>query len=417
MSTNPVDLGVTVGSLRLENPFILASAPPTADGNFIRKAFDLGWAGAVIKTIKPDELEIEDVSPRFGILKDQKGSIIGFENFELVSKKNVAYWTNEIKTIKKEYPSKILIASIMADLQKESWVKLSEQMEKAGADALELNFSCPHGMPEKGIGSAIGQDPSVSAKITGWVKGVVSIPVIVKLSPNVTDIRTIATAVQTAGADAIAAINTVQCLVGVDIETFEPLPNVGGFSTYGGYSGLAVKPIGLRCVSQISQSVDVPVYGIGGISQWQDAVEYIAVGAGAVQVCTAAMLNGFAIIKPMLKGLENYMQRKGIKSLGDICGLAAQKMISHKGLNRQYFVKAEIVNAEKCIMCKKCVTACHESGYEAIHVSKQGIIVDRNKCDGCSLCSFVCPKEIIKMKSYQAESTLEGQYERKEHIC
>lgn len=401
MSTNSVDLGVTVGALRLENPFILASAPPTADGKFIRKAFDLGWAGAVIKTIKPDELEIEDVSPRFSILKDRKGSIIGFENFELVSKKTIAYWVNEIRVIKKEYPGKVLIASIMADLQEESWKKLSREMEQAGADALELNFSCPHGMPEKGIGSAIGQDPRISQKITGWVKNAVAIPVIVKLSPNVSDIRIIAAAVQAAGADAIAAINTVQCLVGVDIETFEPLPNVGGFSTYGGYSGTAVKPIGLRCVSQISQCVDIPVYGIGGISQWQDAVEYIAVGAGAVQICTEVMLHGFAVIKPMLQGLESYMQRKGIQRLGDICGLAAQKMISHESLSRQCFVKAELIDRKECISCQKCVTACHESGYEAIHASVQGIIIDEEKCDGCSLCSFVCPKEIINMRICQ----------------
>jgi dihydropyrimidine dehydrogenase (NAD+) subunit PreA len=398
MHTNSVNLGVTVGTLHLENPFILASAPPTADGKSIRAAFDLGWAGAVIKTIKPDELNITDVSPRFSILKDQNKSIIGFENFELVSKRNIAYWANEIRTIKKDYPGKVLIASIMADLQEASWTKLSQEMEQAGADALELNFSCPHGMPEKGMGSAIGQDATIAAKITGWVKSAVAIPVIVKLTPNVSNIGTIAMAVQAAGADAMAAINTVQCLMGVDIENFEPLPNVGGFSTYGGYSGLAVKPIGLRCVSQIYQCVDVPIYGIGGITKWQDAVEYIAVGAGAVQICTEVMLNGFAVIKPMLQGLEQYMQRKGIKSLGDICGLAAPKMISHESLSRQCFAKAEIVEAKECIMCKKCVTACHESGYGAIHASAQGIIIDENKCDGCSLCSFVCPREIINMK-------------------
>ncbi len=404
MYANSVNLGVTLGTLHFENPFILASAPPTADGKSIRKAFDLGWAGAVIKTIKPDELAIEDVSPRFGILKDQQGLIIGFENFELVSKKSIAYWTNEIRTIKKDYPGKILIASIMADLKEASWVKLSQEMEQAGADALELNFSCPHGMPEKGIGAAIGQSSSIAAQITAWVKSAVAIPVIVKLTPNVSNIGTIATAVQAAGADAIAAINTVQCLVGVDIETFEPLPNVGGFSTYGGYSGLAVKPIGLRCVSQISQCVDVPIYGIGGIAKWQDAVEYIAVGAGAVQICTEVMLNGFAVIKPMLQGLEQYLQRKGIKSLGDICGLAVPKMISHESLSRQCFAKAEIVDAQKCIMCKKCVTACHESGYEAIHASAQSITIDKNKCDGCSLCSFVCPRGIINMKEYQTSA-------------
>jgi len=402
MNTNRVDLGVTLGTLRFENPFILASAPPTADGKFIRKAFELGWAGAVIKTIKPDELKIKDVSPRFGILKDRKGTIIGFQNFELLSKKGIQYWVNEISSIKKEYPQKILIASIMADLQEESWVLLARQMEQAGADALELNFSCPHGMPEKGIGAAIGQDPIIAGVITGWVKNAVTIPVIVKLSPNVSDIRTIATAVEFAGADAISAINTVQCLVGVDIETFEPLPNVGGSSTYGGYSGPAVKPIGLRCVSQIAECTDVPIYGIGGINQWQDVVEYIAVGAGAVQICTEVMLNGFAVIKPMLKGLEEYMQRKKINNLGDICGLAAKKMISHESLSRQSFVKAEIVDEKKCILCQKCVTACHESGYEAISASEQGIIIDQNKCDGCSLCSFVCPREIINMKSCKA---------------
>lgn len=401
MNKTAVDLGVTVGTLHFENPFILASAPPTADGNFIRKAFSLGWGGAVIKTVKPDELEIADVSPRFGILKDRKGSIIGFENFELVSKKNVVYWINEIKSIKKEYPKKILIASIMADLQEKSWQTLARAMEVAGADALELNFSCPHGMPEKGIGSAIGQDPMVAAKITGWVKKVVTIPVIVKLSPNVSDIRTIAKAVEAAGADAIAGINTVQCLVSVDIEELAPMPNVAGFSTYGGYSGAAVKPIGLRCVSQIYNSVDIPIYGIGGISQWQDAVEYIAVGAGAVQICTEAMLNGFAIIKPMLQGLEQYMVRKGLTSLGDICGVAAKKMISHESLSRQQVVRAEIIEEEKCILCQKCVTACEESGYEAISSTAAGIKIDENKCDGCALCSFVCPRGIIKMKSCQ----------------
>lgn len=402
MCEKPVNLGVAFGALHLENPFILASAPPTAEGNSIRKAFDLGWAGAVIKTIKPDEMEIKDVSPRFSILKDRTGAIIGFENFELVSKKNIAYWTNEIRTIKKDYPEKILIASIIADLQEESWTKLAREMEQAGADALELNFSCPHGMPEKGIGSAIGQNPNISAKITSWVKNAVMIPVIVKLSPNVSSIATIAMAVQTAGADAIAAINTVQCLAGVDIETFEPLPNVDGFSTYGGYSGFAVKPIGLRCVSQIFQCVNVPIYGIGGIRQWQDAVEYIAVGAGAVQICTEVMLNGFSIIKPMLQGLEQYMQRKGIMSMEEICGLASQKIISHQSLNRKFLAKAEIVDAPQCILCQKCVTACSESGYRAITASEQGIIIDENKCDGCSLCSFVCPREIIKMRSYQA---------------
>ncbi|CUH94874.1 hypothetical protein P22_0940 [Propionispora sp. 2/2-37] len=401
MSANPVDLKVTVGTLQFENPFILASAPPTADGNFIRKAFDLGWAGAVIKTVKPDEMSIEDVSPRFGVLRDRKGSVIGFENFELVSKRDTAYWIQEIGKLKKEYPQKVLIASIMADIKEKSWQDLSRAMEAAGADALELNFSCPHGMPERGMGAAIGQDPHISALITGWVKKAVGIPVIVKLSPNVSDIRVIAGAALDAGADALAAINTVQSLIGVDIETFEPLPNVGGFSTYGGYSGLAVKPIGLRCVSQISQGGKIPVHGIGGIGRWQDAIEYITVGAGAVQVCTEVMLNGFAVIQPMLKGLKAYMQRKDINSLSEICGLAAQKMVAHESLSRQTVARAEIVAADACIVCKKCATVCNESGYEAIYAVQDGVRIDQNKCDGCSLCSIVCPRQIIEMKICQ----------------
>lgn len=398
--TKQADLAVTMGRLRFENPFILASAPPTADGNFIRKAFALGWAGAVIKTIKPDDMVIEDVSPRFSVLKDRQGSIIGFENFELVSKKSVAYWVEEIKQIKTEFPAKMLIASIMADRSPESWQRLAQELELAGADALELNFSCPHGMPEKGIGSAIGQDAAISAEITGWVKAVTNIPVIVKLSPNVTDICTIALAVEQAGADAIAAINTVQCLVGVDIEKLEPLPSVAGVSTYGGYSGRAVKPIGLRCVSQIFQSVKIPVCGIGGIATWQDTVEYIALGAGTVQICTEVMLNGLAIITPMLTGLSTYLERKGLLNLASVQGVAAPKLISHERLSRRRVVRAGIMDEKACILCKKCITACSESGYGAIEAPHGKISIDESKCDGCSLCSLVCPKQIINMKAY-----------------
>lgn len=396
-----VDLAVKMGRLCFENPYILASAPPTADGNFIRRAFALGWAGAVIKTVKPDDLVIEDVSPRFSVLKDRQGSIIGFENFELVSKKSVAYWVEEIKQIKAEFPTKMLIASIMADRSSEAWQRLALELELAGADALELNFSCPHGMPEKGIGSAIGQDAAIAAEITGWVKAVATIPVIVKLSPNVTDIGLVALAVERAGADAIAAINTVQCLVGVDLDKLEPLPSVAGVSTYGGYSGRAVKPIGLRCVAQIFQSVSIPVCGMGGIATWQDAVEYMALGAGAVQVCTEVMLNGLAIITPLLAGLSAYLAKKGLTGLSGVHGVAAAKLVAHERLSRRRVVRAGIIDEAACILCKKCITACSDSGYEAIATVQGRITIDENKCDGCSLCSLVCPKQIIGMNAYE----------------
>ncbi|VBB07274.1 dihydroorotate dehydrogenase [Lucifera butyrica] len=399
INRNEADVSVTIGGLHLENPFILASAPPTSDGNFIRKAFQMGWGGAVIKTIKPDEMEISDVSPRFGVLKDKQGQNIGFENFELVSKKNCDYWVEEIRAIKKEYPAKVLIASIMADVSLKSWKNLAFKMERAGADALELNFSCPHGMPEKGIGSAIGQSAEIAAMITKWVKEAVNLPVIVKLTPNVTDIAAIARQVAAAGADAIAAINTVQCLMGVDLDTLSPLPAVNGYSTYGGYSGYAVKPVGLRCVAQIANAVELPVYGIGGVGTWQDAIEYIAVGASAVQICTAAMLEGFQIIQPMLAGLKSYMQEKEIKKLADICGIAAKKMTSHTNLSREYAAKAFLANPAECTFCRKCLVACNESAYGAIQARGRQIQIDESKCDGCSLCSLVCPKQVIKMKA------------------
>ncbi|MBP2643231.1 MAG: preA [Firmicutes bacterium] len=394
-----VDVSVEVGGLCFENPFILASAPPTSDGGFIRKAFQMGWGGAVIKTIKPDEMEISDVSPRFSALKDKNGQNIGFENFELVSKRNCNYWIEEIRALKEEFPTKNLIASIMADLSVKSWKNLAFKMERAGVDALELNFSCPHGMPERGVGAAIGQSTEIAAMITKWVKEAVDIPVIVKLTPNVTDIASVAKQVAAAGADSIAAINTVQCLVGVDLDTLSPMPTVNGFSTYGGYSGYAVKPIGLRCVAQISNTVDLPIYGIGGIGTWQDAVEYVAVGASAVQVCTAAMLEGFMIIEPMLAGLKNYMKEKNVNNLLDLCGIAAKKMISHNDLSREYAVKAQLTKPSECVFCQKCVIACNESGYGGIQAMDRKIHIDENKCDGCSLCSLVCPKQIIEMKS------------------
>ena len=392
-------LRVSIGKLNFENPFILAASPSTANGDFIRKAFAMGWAGAVIKTIKPDAMEIADVSPRFSVLKDKNGNKIGFENFELVGKKDTAYWLEEIQAIKREFPEKILIASIMADQSAVAWKELAYKIERAGADAIELNFSCPHGMTEQGIGAVIGQSEKLSAMITGWVKETVRIPVIVKLTADVTDIKTIARQVAAAGADSIVAINTVQCLMGVDLDTMSPMPTVDGFSAYGGYSGYAVKPIGLRCVSQIYNEVDIPIYGVGGIGSWQDAVEYIAVGANVVQVCTAVMLEGCQIIEPMLQGLEKYMKEKQIRNLESLRGIAARKIKTHTKLNRSYIAKAKVTNPKKCTACLKCQIACSESGYNAIEYDGKSIHINQATCDGCSLCSLVCPQNIIKMQT------------------
>ncbi|HEY9593980.1 MAG TPA: tRNA-dihydrouridine synthase, partial [Spirochaetia bacterium] len=218
------------GALDLENPFLLASAPPTASYELIRRGLVQGWAGAVTKTLKPDSMEIVDVRPRFSSLRGRGGEVFGFENIELVSRRDVAYWTQTIGMLKQEFPRKVIIASIMGDTRKESWVELAVRMDSAGADALELNFSCPHGMPEMGVGAAIGQSAEISARITGWVRAATRLPVIVKLTPNVTDVVSIARAVSRAGADMLAAINTVESITSVDLDTLEPQPSVGGMS-------------------------------------------------------------------------------------------------------------------------------------------------------------------------------------------
>jgi dihydropyrimidine dehydrogenase (NAD+) subunit PreA len=268
---------------------------------------------------------------------------------------------------------------------------------RSGADAFELNFSCPNGMPEKGIGMAIGTSAEISAKITGWVKEVAELPVFVKLTPNVTNIVEIAKAVEDAGADGFAAINTVQSLMGIDLESFEPLPKVNGKSTYGGYSGMAVKPIGLRCVAQLRQNSRLPILGMGGISTWSDAAEYMTVGADVVQVCTEVMINGYGVIKGMLKGMEDYLERKGFSSPEALRDKAIANLTEHKNLPKTQQAYPQI-DEQKCIRCGKCVNMCDESECSALSLVNGKIEVDKDKCVGCSLCSHVCPKFAVTMK-------------------
>jgi dihydropyrimidine dehydrogenase (NAD+) subunit PreA len=285
----------------------------------------------------------------------------------------------------------------MAPVIKAEWQNLVKTFNDSEIDAFELNFSCPHGMPEKGIGMAIGTNAEISAMITKWVMEVAKKPVFVKLSPNVSNIAEIATAVEKAGADGFAAINTVQSLMGIDLDTFEPMPNVNGQTTYGGYSGIAVKPIGLRCVAQIRQSSNLPILGIGGISTWRDAAEYLCVGADVVQVCTEVMVNGYAIISTMKQGLLNYLENKGFNSPADLKNRAIANLSTHKTLNKQRQVYPNIDDTQ-CVKCSKCVTICDESEHSALTLVDGHIKVNENACVGCSLCSHICPKSAIKMK-------------------
>ena len=390
-------LKTNILGIDFENPFLLASAPPTALIESIDIAFAMGWGGAVLKTITPDDLEMIEATPRYTVLKDKK-HIIGFQNIELLSHKTIKYWCDGIKFLKQKYPTKVIIASIMAPVNKKAWQDIVKTLNDTPTDAFELNFSCPHGMPEKGIGMAIGTDAEISAQITAWVKEVAQKPVFVKLSPNVSNIAAIAQAVENAKADGLAAINTVQGFMGLDLKTLRPMLDVNGKTTYGGCSGAMVRPIGLRCVAQIRQASSLPILGMGGISTWEDAAQYIAAGADAVQVCTEVMLNGYKIIGPMLKGLQNYLEEKGFADINALKNKALEVITAHKDLQKTPLAYPQI-DHEKCGRCGKCVNICMESEHQALQLNDGNITVDKAKCVGCGLCQFICPAGAICNKS------------------
>jgi len=388
-------LKTSVLGIEVENPFLLASAPPTAKIESIDKAFELGWGGAVLKTITPDDLEMIEARPTYTTWKIGS-KVCGFENIELLSHLTIKEWLNGIKFLKEKHPTKVIIASIMAPVEKQAWQNLVKTLNESSCDAFELNFSCPHGMPEKGIGMAIGTDAEISAQITAWVKEIAQKPVFVKLSPNVTSISEIAKIVEKAGADGLAAINTVQSMMGVDLDTFTPKPCVNGSSTFGGYSGMAVKPIGLRCVAQIRQSSNLPILGIGGISSWQDAAEYIAVGSDAVEICTEVMVNGYGIIDALKNGLLNYLEEKGFNTPKDLKNKAVIHLTAHEKLNKEE-KQSPIIDDSICGKCGKCVKICNEMEAGCLSLVNEHIRVNKEHCLGCSLCSNICPKNAIHM--------------------
>ena len=365
------DLSVLfAGKIHCPNPFWLASAPPTNCGEQVMRAFDAGWGGAVWKTLGDP---IVNVSSRYSSVDWNGQRMIGLNNIELITDRPLATNLREIAEVKKRYPKHALIASLMVESNRQAWHKIVQQSEDAGADGLELNFGCPHGMSERGMGSAVGQVPEYTEMITSWAKEKARTPVLVKLTPNITDIRAVARAAKRGGADGLSAINTINSITGIDLDTLIPRPNVDGKSSHGGYCGPAVKPIALNMVQQVQSdpAATLPLSGIGGISDWRDAVEFLLLGCSTVQVCTAVMHYGYRIIEEMKDGLTNWMAEKGFASIAEFEGKSLPRVQEWKHLNLNYKIVARI-REEKCIGCQLCYTACWDGAHQCIHLDRVG---------------------------------------------
>jgi dihydropyrimidine dehydrogenase (NAD+) subunit PreA len=423
------DLSIDFAGIKCPNPFWLASAPPTNTGDQIMRAFDAGWGGAVWKTLGNP---IVNVSSRFGGVDYGNTKLMGLNNIELITDRPLEVNLKEIREVKRRYPKHIVIASLMVET-KEEWREIIMKAEDAGADGLELNFGCPHGMCERGMGSAVGNEPAVLEEIARWAVEFAKTPVIIKLTPNIGDITEPGEAVLRSGAHAISLINTIKSIVGVDLERMVPLPRVGNASTNGGYCGPAVKPIALHLLSQLSRHPQIrklPISGIGGISNWRDAAEFIALGSTTVQVCTAVMHYGYRIVEDMIEGLSDYLDSQGMKSVSELVGRAVPAYQEWGDLDLSYRVVADI-STDKCIGCQLCYVACMDGAHQCIHIpgkteaesraaghihmpklipdraviSKAGAegarvpYVDEDECIGCNLCALVCPVQgCITMK-------------------
>ncbi|MCR9155666.1 MAG: NAD-dependent dihydropyrimidine dehydrogenase subunit PreA [Rhodobacteraceae bacterium] len=391
------DLTTDFVGIKSPNPFWLASAPPTDKEYNVRRAFEAGWGGVVWKTLGEAGPPVVNVNgPRYGAIWGADRRLLGLNNIELITDRPLEANLREIKSVKRDYPDRAMVVSLMVPCVEEAWKAILPLVEETGADGVELNFGCPHGMSERGMGSAVGQVPEYIEMVTRWVKQNTRMPCIVKLTPNITDIRKPAMAAHAGGADAVSLINTINSITSVDLDLFAPEPTIDGKGAHGGYCGPAVKPIALNMVAEIARSPEMrglPISGIGGVTTWKDAAEFMALGAGNVQVCTAAMTYGFKIVQEMVSGLSQYLDEKGLASTSDLIGRAVPNISDWQNLNLNYVTKARI-NQDMCISCGRCFAACEDTSHQAIAMSEDRVFtVKDDECVACNLCVNVCPVE------------------------
>ncbi|MDG3042325.1 NAD-dependent dihydropyrimidine dehydrogenase subunit PreA [Roseicyclus marinus] len=400
------DLTSTFLGIKSPNPFWLASAPPTDKAYNVERAFQAGWGGVVWKTLGEAGPPVVNVNgPRYGAIWGADRRLLGLNNIELITDRPLEVNLREIKEVKRKWPDRAMIVSLMVPCEEQAWKAILPLVEETGADGIELNCGCPHGMSERGMGSAVGQAPDLIEAITRWCKQTTRMPVIVKLTPNITDIRGPARAAKKGGADAVSLINTVSSITSVNLDNFSPEPSIDGKGSHGGYCGPAVKPIALNMVAEIARDPEthgLPISGIGGVTTWRDAAEFLALGAGNVQVCTAAMTYGFKIVQEMISGLSQYLDEKDM-ALSDLIGRATPNVTDWQYLNLNYVTKARI-DQDACIKCGRCYAACEDTSHQAITMSPDRVFeVQDDECVACNLCVNVCPVEgCITMEQMEA---------------
>ena len=397
------DVSMDICGVKLENPFLLSSSVVASNYEMCAKAFRAGWAGAAFKTICT--FPQHEASPRFSTISDHSNSFCGFKNIEQLSDHSVEENMNIFRKLKAEFPQKVIIASIMGQNEKE-WESLARQCQEAGADVIECNFSCPN-MESDSLGITIGQDAGLIERFTRAARRGTTLPLLAKMTPNITDMVPMAVAARRGGADGIAAINTINSITGVNINTFTAEPDVHGSSIVGGYSGQAVKPIALRFISDLSRSEQLAgmhISGMGGIENWVDGLEFISLGAGSLQITTAVMQYGYRIIDDLLDGLKYYLKVKGFKSVRSLTGAAVGSIVPHNQLERDTVLLPKF-GSDKCIGCGRCYISCYDGGHQAIEfdIETRTPRLIAKKCVGCHLCRLVCPSKAIGVAQRRLE--------------